>query len=768
MLPTMDAAVLGDSARRAVDLLLDAAGAGAPEPAVRQAAVAVTMRTVVAHLADARGMGPVVVETSGPWPVEVLDAVRELLVPARTLAVEELGYVYESLIETGSRKHAGAHYTPRTLAEEVVRHALEPLVREAGSSAALLDLRVADIAAGSGVFLIAAAEYLAARLAEAWQREGVSGRQALPEVVAHCLYGADINPMAVEICRRSLWLLAGDPAVPVTFLDERVLCGNALIGLTEGVPPGSTAVADAVVATALAHGGKPGRELDAAYARLASAVAEDDQGLLDEICVTGLTPTVPTDYARWRPVHWVLAVPEVMARGGFDAVIGNPPFLGVKNIRGVLGQNLRDYLARTLLQGESGRSDLVVFFLARAAQLSRRTVGLVLPDAISEGDSARHGLAAAIASGFRIYRAETSRPWPSEAGVRIALVWMERATAGSPRIEAVLDGVPVTEIGPGLGRSASAAPAARRAPPAWIPHGYQATIVLGKSLVLTAAQVDAMVAEDPRAASWIREYLSGDDLVSTPGPWCSRWVLDVGGLEQAAWEAVPPVARHLREVVLPERSAQLAKYPHLTDRWWRFHNRVDRLYVAMAGLSEVVALAKHAKYVWPVLVPVGPVISNGVVVYPTEDRAVYGFLASEPHRIWAVEEGGSRLNESHRYNPSRLLTTYPFPLSVDGVRGPGQQLAAAVQEARDQLGLGVTEILNRVHAVAPPMAEIRAVRAGIVEVDRAVVAAHGFSLTLDHGLRTAAGRTWFGLDPTTVGLLRARLRDGATKIDVTI
>ena len=177
----------------------------------------------------------------------------------------------------------------------------------------------------------------------------------------------------------------------------------------------------------------------------------------------------------------------------------------------------------------------------------------------------------------------------------------------------------------------------------------------------------------------------------------------------------------------------------------------------MAGCTEVIALAKHAKYIWPVLVPVGPVISNGAIVYPTEDRAVYGFLASEPHRLWAVEEGGSRLNQSHRYNPSRLLTTYPFPDAIDVVREPGEQLAAAMDAARDQLGLGITDLLNQVHAAAEPPVEVAAVRRAIAAVDRAVLVAHGFAIDTEHALRSDGTRTWFGLDATVTALLRARL-----------
>jgi len=100
-------------------------------------------------------------------------------------------------------------------------------------------------------------------------------------------------------------------------------------------------VADGVVAAGLRLGGKPGRALTDAYENLHIAVGkaypgggvEADRTMLDGILDAGLTPTVETDYARWKPLHWILAVPDVMERGGFDAVVGNPPFLGARKSR---------------------------------------------------------------------------------------------------------------------------------------------------------------------------------------------------------------------------------------------------------------------------------------------------------------------------------------------------------------------------------------------------------------------------------------------------
>src|SRR5208337_1039766 len=338
--------------------------------------------------------------------------------------------------ETPSRKNAGAHYTPKSLAQEVVLHALEPLCYSPGpyqmadktqwklkSSDDLLSLKVADIACGSGAFLVSAAAYLADRVIEAWTAENPANthrhdlhRRAIREVVANCLYGADINDMAVEMCKLSLWLVSLDRDLPFSFVDDKIFLGNSLLGLTsldqlrklhidparlpttamldfydididaiirkavdlrrklaseidENDPARNSAakhrqltelhrltadlrkIADGVVAAGLALGGKPGRALDEAYENLRIAVkaaypdgGQPDTSHLNIIIDKGLTPSVPTDYKRWRPLHWVIEAPDVMIEhGAFDAIVGNPPFLGGTKITNAMGTKIRDW-----------------------------------------------------------------------------------------------------------------------------------------------------------------------------------------------------------------------------------------------------------------------------------------------------------------------------------------------------------------------------------------------------------------------------------------
>lgn len=185
----------------------------------------------------------------------------------RNLGAEELGSVYESLLELHptvdagagvfslsvggghERRTTGSYYTPTSLVEELLDSALDPVLDEAmraeDPERAILSLAVCDPAVGSGHFLIAAAHRIARRLA--FVRTGdeepspEATRTALRDVIGHCLYGVDVNPMAVELCKVSLWMEALEPGKPLSFLDHRILCGNSLLGTTpallaDGIP----------------------------------------------------------------------------------------------------------------------------------------------------------------------------------------------------------------------------------------------------------------------------------------------------------------------------------------------------------------------------------------------------------------------------------------------------------------------------------------------------------------------------------------------------
>jgi len=197
---------------------------------------------------------------------DLLEAIRALgftqrnrmlwRVDYRNLGSEELGSIYESLLELHpvinlgaatfelrvaaghERKTTGSYYTPRSLVQSLLDTALEPVLEEKLKSTdqerALLATKICDPACGSGHFLIAAAHRIARRLAAVRTGDEEPApdamRSALRDVIGHCIYGVDVNPMAVELCKVSLWMEALEPGKPLSFLDHHIQCGNSLLG----------------------------------------------------------------------------------------------------------------------------------------------------------------------------------------------------------------------------------------------------------------------------------------------------------------------------------------------------------------------------------------------------------------------------------------------------------------------------------------------------------------------------------------------------------
>jgi hypothetical protein len=141
------------------------------------------------------------------------------------------------------RKSTGSYYTRPELVHELIKSTLVPVMegrfkiaKTAGEKEkALLSLKVCDPAAGSGHFLLAAARRIGRELAKVRSGEDeptpTEFRKAVRDVIQHCIYGVDLNPLAVDLCKVALWLEGHNRGYPLTFLDHRIKCGNSLIGL---------------------------------------------------------------------------------------------------------------------------------------------------------------------------------------------------------------------------------------------------------------------------------------------------------------------------------------------------------------------------------------------------------------------------------------------------------------------------------------------------------------------------------------------------------
>ena len=733
------------------------------------------------------------------------------------------------MTESPQRANTGTHYTPRSLAEEVVLHALEPLVYSPGpldvedrnewklkSSSDILDLKVADIAAGSGAFLVAAARYLADRLLEARKSEGLDNegesdlrRWAIREVVARCLYGADINGMAVEMCKLSLWLISMDPGKPFSFVDDRVFHGNSLLGVTteaqlkaqhiypERASQGQllaldvdkdlddaarirrelasgqvddadrmrstkakqallaqadrlTAklrdVADGIIAAGLLEGGKPGNKLDDRYIVLSDALkaaypdAPDvapDRSKLDDIIDRGLTPTVDTGEARWKPLHWILEAPDVIhSHEGFDAVIGNPPFLGGSKISGAMGQRVRDWLPAVLAGGASGNADLVAYFFLRAVQLANPSgsLGLIATNTIAQGGTREVGLDRMLANGFAVTRAVKSRAWPAKsANLEYAAVW---GTVRSipDTVSRVCDGLPATRIGSLLepvGRI-DGQPIRLHENAGVAFEGYKP---YGMGFIVEPEVARAWIEENPRNAEVLFPYLNGEDLNQRPDASASRWVIDFYGKSTTEAAAYGPLFDRVRTLVKPERDKN--KQQHRRERWWWFGGNAVAMRDAIRMMPDVVVLAKVSKTVMPLRVSNDTAFSEKVQVFVGLSYAQQAVISSSVHQLWAIKHG-TTMRTDPTYLISDVFETLPRPADSERMSRLGHHLDGARREIMLRRGLGLTALYNLVNSPEVQGDEdIDLIRSIHVEIDEAVMEAYGWSdIPLDHGFHT--------------------------------
>jgi len=723
------------------------------------------------------------------------------------------------------RAATGTHYTPRSLAEEVAEGALQSLVYRPGPletadssewkprpSTQILELKVADIAMGSGAFLVAACRYLADRLVEAWQAEGdaealamelhrSAGRvgadaeadqlllKARRLITEHCLYGVDINPLAVEMAKLSLWLITMDKERPFGFLDDRLACGDSLLGLVsleqletlhvdpkegrrlnhgtldfaetwrtrlaeaadlrrritasqgvtirdiehkarllakaEALSGEIRTVADAITATGVIAAKRGVRQLDQAFLTLevkVSNAVEDGPEKLIPYVKENLQDGRPPGTVERQPFHWPLAFPEVFAdtpNPGFDAIIGNPPFLGGKKISGTYGDGYLDWLQRWDGNDVKGSADLAARFVLRAERLlsARGQLGYVTVNTLVEGATLRVGMEQIR---LIIRAGRSPHPWPTtSASLQVVEFWGSRMQLSRSAVY-WLDGEEVPSIGTDL------EPHGRiRGRPKRLHENddvaFIGSYVLGVGFTLTEDEQYELLASDPRNAEVIRPYVIGKDLNQRPDCSASRWVINFQGwpLEQA--EEYPECLDIVRRLVKPFRDQN--KRANYRDLWWRYAERCPGLYEAIAGLDHALVISLVSNAVMPVRVPTGQVFAHKCAVFALDDFASLALLDSSVHSIWVIRYT-STMRTDINYSPSDVFLTLPRPKATEELEVLGSQLDGTRRDLMLSRAWGLTKTYKKVHDPdnhEPAIQELRDIH---VAIDEAVVRAY--------------------------------------------
>lgn len=481
------------------------------------------------------------------------------------------------------------------------------------------------------------------------------------------------------------------------------------------------------------------------------------------------------DLGNLKPFHWQLEFPEVFLaaepvknspspsgrggkgvratpRAGFDAFVGNPPFIGGKRISTMLGPEYANYL-RSTRESAQNTTDIVAYFFLRAFENLKfaGTFGFIATNTIAQGDTREAGLSYITEHNGTIYKATLSIPWPGIATVQVSIVIIFKGNFLGVKI---LDGKEVATISSLLDNISILGE-----PKILVSNANKSFVgifVRGIGFVLDSSEVQTLVNKDPKNAEVIHPYLNGKDFNSNFDQSPSRWIIDFSNWSLTQTEQYPDCLSILRERVYPER--QKVKQKDHREHWWRFANLRPGLKQSITKLHRVLVISEVSKYINFAFMQKEIIFSHMLIVLAVDLWEYFVVLQSIFHDVWA-QKYASSLGNTLRYTPSDVFETFPFPESVlsSSVDSPNpttdqlrnritdqlEKIGETYHETRRQIMLtrqeGLTATYNRFHNPDETAADIIKLRQLHVQMDQAVTAAYGWAdLSLEYGFHQTA------------------------------
>jgi len=460
----------------------------------------------------------------------------------------------------------------------------------------------------------------------------------------------------------------------------------------------------------------------------------------------------------WSRFHWPFEFPEVFVdKRGFDAFVGNPPFMGGQKISSNLGDGFRDHLVNHLALGTKGSADLCAYFFLRAMDLLRLdgNMGLLATNTLSQGDTRQVGLDQITQHGAVIYRACPSQVWPGNAAVFVSTCHLHKGRWSGTRH---IDDLVVTHISSFLDQEERLAHPHRLAANANL--SFMGTQVHGTGFLLTGTEAKQIIEFDPQNKEVIRPYLDGATVNKRPDQSADRWVIDFSGMTEEQATQYPWCFDLIAKRAKPQRLALMGRNASGDSRarlWWRFSREVKELYDAVRHRERVLVIARVSRTGAFVFVSPNQVLNDKLIVITIPHYWGFAVLQSTFHVDWCWTYA-STLKGDLNYSQTDCFETFPFPIDRESLSPIGGEYHEVRQHLMETRSEGLTRLYNYFHDMHGASPDIQALRDLHVKMDKAVAAAYGWDdLDLSHGFHETKQGTRFTISESARREVLARL-----------
>ncbi|MEH2040397.1 DNA methyltransferase [Nostoc sp.] len=375
-----------------------------------------------------------------------------------------------------------------------------------------------------------------------------------------------------------------------------------------------------------------------------------------------------------------------------DAIIGNPPILGGKNLRLDLGDEYIDKVFKHFPDVKDSVDFCAYWFRLSHNHINDKgRAGLVATNSIRQGKSRVAALDYITQNGGHIHEAISTQPWPGEAKLHISIVnWSKE----NPK-KYYLDNQIVSKINSSLTATIDVSQAARLK--ANLNKCFQGIKPVGKGFLITQQQAQDWIKANSRNKEVLKLYSDANSLTGSIQGKPQRWIIDFNNfsIEEASDYTLP--FNHVKVSVKPERDNQRDNRARVY--WWRFERTRPEMRTTIYPLSYYFNIPRHSK--WFIFLPAQsnwlPADSTNIVA--SDDLYILGILTSKVHRFW-VKAQSSTLKGDTRYTHNTCFETFPFPQTPDTklvqqIRSKAEELHEYRTQQMESKKCGITILYNK-------------------------------------------------------------------------